>query len=595
MVSRAARRRAAPVLLALCIAGAAIGLARSGPAERLQLQWLDASFRLLRAAGAGAAADAAPEVAIVGLDPASIDASGKPLALMLDEFALTLDGLRQGRAAAVGVDLVFPGAAFEQLVPGASQRLALAIGRLRATAPLVLGRLDGAPPAGPAGRLYAAMAGAGGEGLLLVPADRDGALRRLDPVQGRTDLLLAPRIAARLERRPQAGIVDFSLGPRFGYLPLQTVARLARDGDGAALRRHFEGKAVLVGAILPDQDRQRLPLPLASWEPGVTGAGVLFQAQALRSLLHGRMIRDLPWAGDGAALLAVLLLWRARRRPLRAAAGAAVLAVALAGASLGLLGAGIHLPLAAPVLALALGAAALGARAYLRELAEQRRLRAIFAGYVSPAILDTILSGALRDGLASRRQPLAFLFADIRGFTAFCAATPPEDVIAFLNRYYAAITPALHAHGGTVDKFSGDGIMVFFGAPQPSANPARDAVQAALAMLEALAGLNRELLAEGRAALRVGIGIAYGDAVLGNVGSPQRHDYTATGAATTRAAHIQQYCKQVPYPLLVEQAALALADLPAAQRARFVPVAATLEKQGKLDLSGYRLPEGEQA
>jgi adenylate cyclase len=575
----AARWGMALVIVSLCI-----GLSRTAPAERLQLQWLDTSFQLLRGTGEE---HATAQVAIVGIDQASISASGKPFALMLDEFALALEGLRVGRSAAVGIDLLFPAAAFETLVPGAAKRLALAIGRLRTAAPFVLGRLNGEQPAGDAGSLYAAMAGAGGEGLLLVPTDRDGSLRRIEPVHGRDDLLLAPRLAARLGSQPAAGIVDFSIGPRFDYTALHTVVKLVQEGDASALRQRFEGKVVLVGAVLPDQDRQRLPLPMAAWEEGTVSAGVVFQAQALRSLLQDRMIHVLPWATDGVALAIIVLLWRWRPRPQCAAIAAFVLTLAILGASLCLLKASMYMTVMSPLLALLLGLGTLNAEAYVRELAEQRRLRSIFAGYVSPAILETILSGALRDGLTGRRHQLAFLFADIRGFTAFCAQTPPEGVIAFLNRYYTAITGALHHHGGTIDKFSGDGIMVFFGAPQASANPCRDAVSAALAVLDALTTLNQELPEEGLPPVEVGIGIAYGDAVLGNVGSQLRHDYTATGAATTRAAHIQQYTKQVRHTLLVEQAAFALADMPEALGKRFEAIEAELEKHGKLTLVGF--------
>jgi len=576
-------------LAPLVVACLAMALARTAPLERLQLHWLDASFNLLRTWRDNPASG---EVVIVGVDPASIGASGKPFALMFDEFALALDGMRLGGVRALGADLTFPANPFDSLVPGAARRLALAVGRLRATAPVVLGRLDDGPGAGPYAGLYGAMAGPGGEGLLLVPADRDGVLRRLGADDGHgVEALLAPRLAARLGQPAAGGIVDFSLGRPFDYLPLQAVVDLARRGDAAGLRARFAGKVVLLGVILPDQDRQRLPVALAGWEAGRNVGGVVFQAQAVRSLLQGAMIRSLPHAADLAALLALALVWRQRRRPQIAAAAALALAAALPAASVLLLARGIELPLPPVLLALSLGLGLLGLQAYGRQVAEQRRLRSIFAGYVSPAILDTILSGALQDGRAGTRQPLAFLFADMRGFTAFCAAAAPEQVIIFLNRYYGAITPALHRYGGTIDKFSGDGIMVFFGAPQPSANPARDAVCAALAMLEALDGFNVELAAAGEPAVALGIGIAYGDAVLGNVGSPQRHDYTATGAATALAAHIQQHCKRGRHPLLVEQGAFDLAGLAPAQRARFRTIEVDLEKHGRTLLAAYEEQE----
>jgi CHASE2 domain-containing sensor protein len=108
-------------LVALAIVCMSLLLARSGPAERLQLQWLDTSFRLLRH---WREAPATAPVVIVGVDQASISASGKPFALMLDDFAVAFDGMRLGAARAVGVDLIFPAAAFDQFTPGAGRRLA---------------------------------------------------------------------------------------------------------------------------------------------------------------------------------------------------------------------------------------------------------------------------------------------------------------------------------------------------------------------------------------------------------------------------------------------------------------------------------------
>ncbi|MGZ8318488.1 MAG: CHASE2 domain-containing protein [Telluria sp.] len=562
-----------------------VALAQAAPSRHVELQWLDASFRML---AMWRTQPAAPEVVIVGVDQASIDQSAKPFALMLDEFALALDAMRLGAARAVGVDLVFPANDHEQLVPGASRRLALAIGRLRSTAPVVLGTLGAAGAPDTAAARYLAMAGIDGEGLLQVAADADGSLRRIEDAGGAAPpTLLSTRLAVRLGQTAAAGIVDFALGGPFDYIPMHRVVALARSGDSAALRASFAGKVVMLGVILPDQDRQRIPVRLASWENGTSVSGVVFQAQAVRSLLQQRIIDSAPWLSAVAALLAAAAIWLARAKLRHALAAAAVLTLAILAGSVALLAAGTQVPVLPPLLAAGLLAGGLWARDYARQFAEQRRIRSIFAGYVSPAILDTILSGALENGMAGRRQPLAFLFADIRGFTAFCAATPPEQVIAFLNRYYTAVTEALHRHGGTIDKFSGDGIMVFFGAPQSSANPARDAVLAALAMLDALQALNAELASEGRAPVAVGIGIAYGDAVLGNVGSALRHDYTATGAATTLAAHIQQYCKQVPHSVLVEQGAFELAALPPELQARFETMTVNLDKHGEVALSGY--------
>lgn len=561
----------------------ALGLARLPAVERAELAWLDTAFGLLRSLPARGTGQA-PQLALVAFDEDALRASGKPFALLHAELATVLDALRLAGARAIALDLVLPAEDYARLQPGAARHLALALGQARAAAPLVLGQVPGQPE-GSATRLYAAMAGAEGRASLLVPADADGALRRLE--EGDIPSL-AGRLAQRLGIPARAGIVDFSIGAPFTYLPTGRVIALLQDGELDTLRRQFGGKVVLVGAVFPDQDRQRLPVALAAWEPGVAAPGLVFQAQAVRSMLHGRMIASPPGLGAGAALVLLALAWSLRRR-LAAAVAAGLLALAGAtAASLVLLAHGIYLPLAAVVLAVAGGLAWLACAALHEHRAERARIRTIFSGYVSPAILDTILSGALRNGLPPRRRHIAFLFADIRGFTALCAANPPEAVIAFLNRYYEAITVPLHRYGGTIDKFSGDGIMVFFGAPQPSDNPARDALQAGLGMLEALRTLNATLQAEGQAPVRVGIGIAAGEAVLGNVGSAARHDYTATGAPAALAAHIQQYCKETHYTLLVERSVFEAAGPGATGDAAFAFLDAELDKHGHVQLAALR-------
>lgn len=576
------------MLLPAAILLLGIGASRLPWLAGLDLQWMDVGFRVIRLAGA---APAASPVGIIGFDALSISRSNKPFALMHDEFAAVLDGLRLGAARAVAVDMTFPARDFDALLPGSTQRLARSLGRLRAGTPLVIGAdtADGA-----AGRLYEAMAGVDSRAALLVKADADGVLRRIDDRLGqdaRSVPLLAATLAAKLRQAPANGIVDFSIGPPFAYIPATTVIDLVRAGDVDGLQSLMQGKVFLVGVILADQDRQRIPVPLAAWEPGTTVAGVVFQAQALRSMLQQRMIRQAAWLGDVIALIALAILWSARARAANASLAAGALALAALVSSVLLLAHGIYMPVAAIMLSVLLGLGAIYLGAFRHSRAEKARIRAIFSGYISPAILDAIISGELKDGVHSGRRELAFLFADMRGFTAYSADRPPEQVIAYLNRYYKVIAAVLHQHGGTIDKFSGDGVMVFFGAPQPSANPANDAIRAGAAMLAALGSLNTELIAEADQPIAVGIGIACGTAVIGNVGSPERHDYTATGAAVNLAAHIQQHCKQLQYPMLVERGAFDLAALDAGLRSRFATFESVLEKHGTVRLAGL-IPGG---
>jgi class 3 adenylate cyclase len=245
---------------------------------------------------------------------------------------------------------------------------------------------------------------------------------------------------------------------------------------------------------------------------------------------------------------------------LRPGAGSGLLlALALAAAlalEVLLLRQGMHVPLAWPTLAAALAASSRAAMEAWFATREKRWLRAAFAGLVSPAVLGEILGGRLQPQLGGERREICLLFSDIRGFTTLSESLPPEEVTRLLDRYFSRMVASIHAHGGTLDKFMGDGIMAFFGAPQPRDNPCADAFAAGQAMLAALAEFNRELAAEGRAPLTIGIGLHYGAAVVGYIGAADRHEYTAIGDAVNAASRIEGLTKEAGYPLLASRAVL---------------------------------------
>ena len=146
------------------------------------------------------------------------------------------------------------------------------------------------------------------------------------------------------------------------------------------------------------------------------------------------------------------------------------------------------------------------------------------------------------------------LFADIRGFTARSETIAPEATVRLLNRYFTEVTESIHGAGGTLDKFIGDGVMAFFGAPQSIANPCAPACAAARDMLARVVRLNGELAAQGEAPIAIGVGLHAGDAVVGNMGSAARHNYTAIGDAVNVASRLEGLTKDVGYPLVVSAA-----------------------------------------
>jgi PAS domain S-box-containing protein len=172
-----------------------------------------------------------------------------------------------------------------------------------------------------------------------------------------------------------------------------------------------------------------------------------------------------------------------------------------------------------------------------KRLEAQRRL---FERMVPPAVIDKIDLDKLQ--LGGERTPITTLFADVRGFTSFSESLPPEQLVSILNRYLAAAADAVLTQEGTLDKFMGDAIMAIFNAPIPQSDHTLRAVRAALDMRTAIRSIHPQLPSEFH--LDFGIGIHFGDAILGLVGTEKRVDYTAIGDSVNTAKRIQENARQ---------------------------------------------------
>ena len=348
----------------------------------------------------------------------------------------------------------------------------------------------------------------------------------------------------------------------------------------------MRGKIVVVGATNPNLHDDH-PTPIG----GGLMPGAEIHANAIQTVLDGYPLRDPPgWAGVLLVLAAALLAPFATLRgtPERAigwALGAGALGVAaLLLSAQGTFQLGEIVPVAAPLLALALGTAGAVALTYAVEVRARRRLRTTFERFVPPEVAAELLP---RDGsaarLESRRMEATVLFCDLRGFSALAERLDAEQVIAVLNRYLELVSAAILGHGGTVVSYQGDGVMAVFGAPLAQEDHAARALAAARRILDEQlprfnAWLAEERLAE--APLDAGIGLNTGPVMSGLVGSERRLEYAAVGDATNVAARLQALGRDAPGRLFV--AASTYAALGAA--------AGGLRRHGEVELRGRSEP-----
>jgi len=571
----------------------ALGLHGTAAADRAEGLLFDTQVRLLRALRGDVRLSCA-DVVIVGIDAATLDRAGVPLAMLHRQLAAAVDSIARARPRALAVDLALPDRPVDAWIPGADEALTRALqeaGRRTELVFVIESDADGSlrVPFTP----FAAALGENALVTALLPVDSDGVVRRFDPSLSAPGIrTMAGEIAARLgvpERAARAGWIDYTRGAPFEFVSLIDLAAHGARQGSEPMRREFEGRVVLIGSVLPYVDTVAQPVSLVAWTyPRTAPPAVLVHAQLLRSLLGHGLIRPVPaaWLLVMAVLLALVA----------AAAGTATRWTALAFAvpallalATWLLDLGWRLETFVP---LAAGTAAAGVRTTIEaweERGQRMRLARSFRGYVSPQVLRAMIDGRL-DTTRARRH-MAFVFADLRGFTAWSEAEPAEKVFETMNRYLATVTPLIHAAGGCVDNFRGDGIMIVFGAPEPHASPCRSAFEVACRIV-----LEARVLFGGDAALRrhgldVAVGIAYGEAVYGDLGSPERRDFTAIGDAVNIAARLQDLSKALDYPVLMTMEAFERLGPVADEQRRPIELGrANLRGHSPVRIAGWRPP-----
>ena len=194
-------------------------------------------------------------------------------------------------------------------------------------------------------------------------------------------------------------------------------------------------------------------------------------------------------------------------------------------------------------------------RARIDSSLEKKRLRdqqkALISRFTASEVAQDLQTGGF--SIRGQRLEVTVLFVDIRGFTTLVEQQAPEDTIELLNTYYTLMFEAITAQGGLVNQIIGDGLMALFGAPRPLPDAAQCAARCALDMLDMIELLNAERAAAGQAPLRIGVGIATGEAIAGYTGTQQRAVYTCIGDTVNVAARLEAHTKTARRPVLIDR------------------------------------------
>ena len=569
-------QRIAAATVAGCAALAALWSA-SGDGRTVLDGWL---FDTALAVKAHLAPDTRPAaeipVAVVAIDERSLASeplSIYPLGLFAPVWAETIQALTDAGAQAVAFDLIMKysaGRLTRELNLKGFRRFETDLRRTlnRNREKIVLGRSEATLPP----RSITAPLRAYGDrlGLLDLEADRDGVYRRVRTAfatadGGRANTLVG-ELLTRLPDAPAAPPEEILVAPgrHPESLPAYAVIDVLRCArtKPEALKQAFAGKAVFLGITRPDQDRKRSPgrfMPaapaaavpeapcalhrLGASDPAArTVAGVFLHAAATDALLTGRVTRPLPApariliaaaAGAAGALLAVAL------GPALAIAGALALSLFLWGGEILLLGGQLWFAAGLPILALIGAMITAYIVRYLLEERQRRHIQAAFGRYLAPQVVDQLLDSADGPQLGGAVRPVTVMFADLSGFTAMSTRMPADELMHLVNGYLAKIADEVVATGGYVDKFIGDAVMAIWGAPGDDPDHALHAVQAALKMAEVIKQDREAAEARGEPGFGIKIGIHTGDAVVGNVGSRDRVNYTAVGETVNIAARLE--------------------------------------------------------
>jgi adenylate cyclase len=515
---------------------------------------------------------------------------GTPSVTWTREIGRVLTAILDGGAKVVGFDIVFPTSIEQSEVPFGDETLgarvrgfdrdylrALALGARAGK--VVLGQVQHQDnPVLPSPGQRAAVGFGRNIRALNLYNDPDDVVRRI-PLTFAVDGAPVASMAAELAGRATGGAatpakfeglsvvpntVTLNFAGGADDIPTYSLADLracVEKGDTEFFTRQFGGKVVLIGSVLDIEDRKitskrfatapegahaarcALPMPAAGQKFARDSiVGVYIHATAVNNLLRGEPVVEFDRLGVGVfsfTLAAVAAGAALAFGPVIATLATLAMLAAWAAGATAAFKAALALPLVEPLFA---GLTALGATIGYRFVISDRNkrlLRQSFALYLAPAVIEKMMASNKPPALGGEMRNVTVYFSDIADFSSFSENIPPGDLVKAMNEYLSAMTDIIEQHGGFVDKYIGDAIVAVFGAPLDDPDHAANGVRAALQCAARLGELDRVAAAFQGATVRQRIGLNSGEALVGNIGSRRRFNYTVMGDMVNLASRLE--------------------------------------------------------
>jgi adenylate cyclase len=501
-------------------------------------------------------------ITIVGIDEASFSKLGKRWPWPRDMHARLIERLRDAGAAVIVFQVVFS----EKAPPEEDRAMAEAIksaGNVVLATDYAIDEMATWSVRRPIELVPEYVSAGAVPGFTSVILDDDGVIRRMPT--GEVSLwreVVRTLLRVRPGLLPEPYVADEALirhlGPpgTFNYVSYYRVL----EGDAQIPKDAFADQIVLVGRAVRaaveagGATSDTFPTPFLLESKRLT-PGVEVQATILENALMGQTLTEAGfWQNLGlltAALvlaLPVLVFWH----PVRSGVLMIAVAAVVAGASVWMFTAWQQwYLLGSPAVALAASYLAMGTGSYLTEKKRATQLRSAFSMYVSGELVNEIVARPEMLRLGGQRRELTVLFTDLAGFTSVSEKLEPETVADLINLYLNAVTEVIMRHGGTVDKYVGDAVMAFWNAPLPDPQHALHATQAAVEMQDAMDKLQPRFREHGIEGLKMRVGVHSGPAIVGNMGSDLRFNYTAMGDTVNLASRLEGANKPYGTAILV--------------------------------------------